>query len=213
MWKTGLVPRASSLFKAIFVMLSLYFVLTASPLAYYYAAPLYVQSNPRRSDVIVLMSSGQLDPDWLTPDAAQRTLGALKLFREQYASRIISSGSQFRAGRHQAELQAIWLERAGVPAASILIEGRSSRTYESGVEVAQIMAAHGWKSAAVVTSQMDVPRLNLVFRKLGVETSFLAVPEFNRPKGLDYVRSALPVAYHATYEYAGLILYKFKGWI
>ena len=30
---------------------------------------------------------------------------------------------------------------------------------------------------------------------------------------LDYFRSAMALSYHATYEYAGLVYYKLKGWI
>jgi uncharacterized SAM-binding protein YcdF (DUF218 family) len=190
-----------------------YVLLTATPAAYYYGAPLYVHSDARKSDVIVLLSSGQIDGEWLTPDAAQRTLGALKLYRDEYAPAIISSGSQIHSGLHQAELQAMWLKRAGVPESAILLENRSSRTYESGVQVARLMAQHGWKSAVIVTSQMDVPRVRLVFQKLGITTSYLAVPEFKKPVGFNYFRSALAFSYHATYEYLGLAYYRLKGWI
>lgn len=191
-----------------------YILFTATPLAYYYGAPLFVASDPQKSDVIVLLSSGQIDSDWLTPDASQRTLGALRLYREHYAPVIISSGSQVQAGWHQAELQAAWLKRAGVPPEAILVEGRSSRTYESAVEVSRIMAQHSWRSTVVVTSQMDVPRVRLVFRKLGIPTSFLATPEFRRPSRIHlFARWASDVSYHATYEYAALGFYKLKGWI
>ena len=62
-------------------------------------APLYVSSNPQKSDVIVLLSSGQIDEDWLTPDASlQRVLGAIKLYREHYAPVIISSGKPVSIG-------------------------------------------------------------------------------------------------------------------
>ena len=167
---------------------------------------------PQKADVIVLLSSGQIDDNWLTPDAAQRLLGALKLYRDNFAPVIISSGSQHQRGLGQAELQADWLTRAAVPASAILVEGRSTRTYESCIEVSGIMRDHGWNSAVIVTSQMDVPRVRLVFAKLGISASFLAVPEFGPPKGLLYTRG-FDVFYHASYEYAALILYKLKGWI
>src|SRR5215470_13671879 len=80
-----------------------------TPLADVYSAPLVVGPDVRRSDVIVLMSSGLIDRDWVTPDAAQRTWGALKLYKEHFAPFVISVGSD------QAEVQARMLERAGVP--------------------------------------------------------------------------------------------------
>ena len=170
-------------------------------------------ADARPSDAIVLLSSGQIDADWLTPDAAQRVLAALRLYREGYARAIVSSGSQHGEGLRQAELQAAWLERAGVPSQAIVVENGSTRTYESGIAVKRIMAAHGWKSAVMVTSQMDVPRVRLVFRKLGVTVTCLPVPEFRRPRGPFYLRSATALSFHATYEYAGLIYYKLRGWI
>jgi uncharacterized SAM-binding protein YcdF (DUF218 family) len=191
-----------------------YLLLTTTTLADLYSAPLRVRYRPQKSDVIVLLSSGQIDNIWLSPDAAQRTLGALKLYEEDYAPWIISSGSQSTEGWHQAELQAAWLERFGVMKDAIIVEGRSERTYTSAVEVAAIMAQRQWKSAVVVTSQMDIPRVRLVFEKLGIQTSYLAVPEFRRPQNSHlFWKQAFDVAFHATYEYAGLAYYKWKGFI
>jgi uncharacterized SAM-binding protein YcdF (DUF218 family) len=202
------------LVKWLAILAAFYVVFTATPFADYYSAPLSGGSNPQKSDVIVLLSSGQIDSEWLTPDASQRVLGALKLYREHYAPFIISSGSQYQTGRHQAELQAVWLERSGVPHEAIIVEGHSSRTYESAVEVSKVMTQHAWNSAVIVTSQMDVPRVRLVFRKVGVAASFLAVPEFRKPENFHFFRrAAFDISYHATYEYAALVFYKLKGWI
>ena len=199
--------------QALGIALGIYLLLTATPLAYFYETPLMTAADARPSDAIVLLSSGQIDADWLTPDAAQRVLAALRLYREGYARAIVSSGSQHGEGLRQAELQAAWLERAGVPSQAIVVENGSTRTYESGIAVKRIMAEHGWKSAVMVTSQMDVPRVRLVFRKLGVTVTCLPVPEFRRPRGPFYLRSATALSFHATYEYAGLIYYKLRGWI
>ena len=195
-------------------LLILYLALTTTTLADLYSAPLYARSDATKSDVIVLLSSGQIDPEWLSTDAAQRTLGALKLYKENYAPRIISSGSQPARGWHQAELQALWLERAGVPEDAIIVENRSGRTRFSVREVSKIMESHDWKTAVVVTSQMDVPRVRLAFQKIGIQPSFLAVPEFRRPQNFHlFYPEAMAVVYHATYEYAGLAWYKLMGYI
>jgi uncharacterized SAM-binding protein YcdF (DUF218 family) len=186
---------------------------TCTPLAYLYAWPLREAAAPAKSDAIVLMSAGQIGPEWLSPDAAQRTWGAVKLYREGYGRAIVSSGSQHAKGLSQAELQAEWLKRAGVPGEAITVEAESTRSYESCVAVARLMRERGWGSAAVVTSEMDVPRLRLVFRKLGVRVSFLAAREYGVPRHLIYFPAGPSVFYHATYEYAGLILYAMKGWI
>ncbi len=193
---------------------ALCFALVAfTPLAYLVGKPLLEHAEPSPSDVIVLLSSGQLSRRWLTPDASQRTLGALLLYRKAYAPVIISSGSQKAEGLDQAGLQAQWLQMAGVPASAIIVEDRSTRTYESAREVAGIMRQRGWRTAVVVTSQLDVPRVRLVFRKMGVTCSFLAVPEFSPPRGPLFLSSGYPFLYHSMYEYAALALYKMRGWI
>ncbi|MBV8843544.1 MAG: YdcF family protein [Bryobacterales bacterium] len=182
-------------------------LLVTTPLADLYSQPLIVSVQPRKSDVIVLMSSGLIEPDWLTPDGAQRTWGALRLYKEQYAPYILS------VGQKQALIQAGMLELAGVPRDAILVD-QPANTYWSGIAVTRIMREHGWTSAVVVTSEMDVPRVRLVFAKLGMAPSFLAVPEFRKPTYFHFFRnSASDIAYHATYEYAGLIWYKLNGWI
>jgi len=188
-------------------------LIALTPLAYFIGRPLLERVEPRPSDVIVLLSSGQLSRQWLTPDASQRTLGALLLYRKGFAPVIVSSGSHLAEGLDQAGLQAEWLRLAGVPESAILIEDRSTRTYESAREVAGIMRQRGWRTAVVVTSQLDVPRVRLVFRKMGVPVSFLAVPEFSPPRGPLFLSTGYPFLYHSMYEYAALVVYRARGWI
>ncbi len=163
--------------------------------------------------MIVLLSHGQLDDRWLSPEGAQRTWAALQLYKAGLAPVIISSGSS-HGGLDQAGLQAKWLMLAGVPSQAIIIERQSSRTYQSAREVANILKANGWQSGVIVTSELDVPRIRGVFRKLGYSNlSFQQVPEFGPPTGILFYHSGWRAFYHATYEYAGLLLYKWKGWI
>ena len=192
----------------ILTLAGLYILFTATPLADVYSAPLFVQANPEKSDAIALMSSGAIDPEWVTPDAAQRTWGALKLYRQHYAPVIVSAG-----GEPQAQIQGNLLVEAGVPREAIVPE-TSPTTHSSAMGLSQIMAQRGWRSVVVVTSQMDVPRVRGVFRKLGVQASFFPVPEFYRPQHFHFFRrTAFDISYHATYEYMGLLVYKWKGYI
>jgi uncharacterized SAM-binding protein YcdF (DUF218 family) len=186
----------------------LYILFTATPLADLYSAPLYTPADAQPSDVIVLMSSGPIGGEWVTPDAAQRTWGALKLYKARYAPFVISAG-----GVPQAATQAAMLKTGGVPPEAIALE-RSLTTHLSAVGVARIMGERGWRSAVVVTSEMDVPRVHGVFRKLGIATSFLPVPEFDKPQHFHFFRrAAFDISFHATYEYLGLVDYKWHGWI
>jgi uncharacterized SAM-binding protein YcdF (DUF218 family) len=185
-----------------------------TPLAYYYGKPLRVGSRPQRSDVIVLLSHGQIDDLWLSTEGAQRTLAALRLYKLGFAPVVISSGSSLKHGLDQAGMQARWLRLGGIPGDAILVERQSTRTYESVVEVLKILKTNRWQSAVIVTSELDVPRVRAVFRKLSFQAlSFQEVPEFGAPSATLYYASGWRAFYHATYEYAGLMLYKWKGWI
>jgi uncharacterized SAM-binding protein YcdF (DUF218 family) len=188
-------------------------LIALTPLAYYYGNPLREPSRPQPSDVIVLLSHGQVDNQWLSPEGAQRTWAALMLYKAGFASVIISSGSS-HGDPDQAALQAEWLTLAGVPSQAILVERKSARTYQSALEIAHMLKANGWQSAVIVTSELDVPRIRGVFRKLGyANLSFQQVPEFGPPTGSLYYHSGWRAFYHSTYEYAGLLLYKWRGWI
>jgi len=190
-------------------------LLAQTPLAYFYGRPLMEGSHPQRSDVIILMSHGQIDNVWLSLEGTQRTFAALRLYKMGLAPYIISTGSSLADQMDQAGLQADWLAMAGVPRVALIVERQSTRTYESAVEVHKILETRGWKSAVVVASEMDIPRIRAVFSKLGVQNiSFEEVPEFRKPSSTTIHYSAgWNVFYHASYEYAGLLLYKWKGWI
>ncbi len=192
-------------------LLAIGFLAASSKLSYYYAQPLAISSAPQRSNVIVLMSHGQYAAEWLSLVGAQRTLGALKLYREGYAEAIVSSGSNPPRG-NQAALQARWLELAGVPSSAIILEEESRRTRGSAIAVARIMKERGWRSLVVVVSEFDAPRVRLVFRKENLEPSFLEVPESGPPRDL-FGSGYTAIFYHATYEYLGLIFYWLRGWI
>ncbi len=145
-------------------------------------------------------------------DGSQRLLAALDLYHAGYAPVIVSSGSNHEIDFNQAELQAEWLMKMGVPQSAIIVESRSRRTYESAVEIARMARERNWKRVTVVASQLDVPRIRLVFRKLGIEPSFYVALEYRPPRDF-FSTAAFPFFYHATYEYLALGYYKIRGWI
>lgn len=191
----------------------LFVLVILTKLAWYVGAPLRVAAEPRPSDVISLFSSGQIDDHWLTIDEAQRLLGALDLYRRHFAPVIVTSGSQHDQGDFQAELEAAWLREAGVPQDALVVENRSTRTYDSVLALQRLMREHGWSSVVIVTSRMDVPRIAMVCRHLGMRASFLAAPLEREPTSWLYLSEGYPLVFHAMYEYAAIVLYWWNGWI
>jgi len=213
--KSGILQGILWVFRIVVGIAGLVVLLAQTPLSYFYARPLIEGAHPERSDVIILMSHGQIDNSWLSLEGTQRTFAALRLYKMGFAPYIISTGSSLADQLDQAGLQAKWLELAGVPHDAIIVERQSTRTYESAVEVEKILKARGWNSAVVVASGMDIPRIRAVFAKLGEQNlSFEEVPEFRKPSSTTiYYSPGWNVFYHASYEYAGLLFYKWKGWI
>ena len=161
----------------------LFLAVIFTPAAYYLAQPLREPAEPRPSDVIVLFSSGSIDDCSAHSRRGARTWGALLLYREGYAPVIVSSGSQHARGLRQAESQVEWLKRAGVPDSALIVESASTRTYESVIELRRLMAEHGWRSAVIVTSELDVPRIRRVIQRMGKMTvSDPAVPTERPPE-------------------------------
>ncbi len=194
---------------------ALFLLVAVTPLAWYAGQPLRDAGDPLPADAIVLFSSGQIDDRWLTLDADQRLLGALDLWRRGLAPVIVSSGSEHDHDRREAELESEWLARAGVPPEALLVESRSTRTYESVAELKAMMRARGWSRLAIVSSDLDVARIRMVCARLGVQASFLGVPEVRPPApgSLLYLGSGYPALYHAMYEYAAILLYRWRGWV
>ena len=213
--KNAILPRIASVVRLMLGIVGVVVLMANTPLAYFYGSPLREEGHPQPSDVIILMSHGQIDNSWLSLEGTQRTFAALRLYKMGFAPYIISTGSSLAAGLDQAGLQAEWLALASVPNDAIIVERQSTRTYESAVEVDKILKARRWTSAVVVASEMDIPRIRAVFAKLGVENiSFEEVPEFRKPSRTTiYYSPGWSVFYHASYEYAGLLFYKWKGWI
>ena len=213
--QNGILQRIVGVVRLIVGIAGFVVLLAQTPLAYYYGRPLLEGTNPQHSDVIVLMSHGQINESWLSLEGSQRTFAALRLYKMGFAPYVISTGSSWADQLDQAGLQADWLAMAGVPRDALIVERRSTRTYESAVEVEKLLKAKGWKSAVVVASEMDIPRIRAVFKKLGVQNiSFEEVPEFRKPSSTTiYYSPGWSVFYHASYEYTGLLFYKWKGWI
>jgi uncharacterized SAM-binding protein YcdF (DUF218 family) len=56
----------------------------------------------------------------------------------------------------------------GVPAAAIVEESQSQNTIQNAYYSVQIMKAHGWHSAEVVSSESHLPRASLIFARFPI---------------------------------------------
>lgn len=155
-------------------------------------------------------------------EAMDRLLHGFRLYRAGKAPLILISGGQvpmFGTGiETEAEAARSVLEEWGVPESAILIETRSKNTAENGSFSRDLLASRGIHRALLVTSAMHMPRALAAFRKAGLEVS---------PSPTDYLTGwpepdplfrflpdpeALHRSTEALREYAGLFVYRLRGW-
>jgi uncharacterized SAM-binding protein YcdF (DUF218 family) len=133
------------------------------------------------------------------------------LFEAKRAPLILLS-----AGEGGALHMARMLEQQGVPSAAILIEDRSTTTYENAHYSAAILRHKGIQHVLLVTSASHMPRAFASFRKQGLDV--LPAPAGSswrdslrnihqwRPQRTELWRCS-----HILHEYIGLWIYELRG--
>jgi uncharacterized SAM-binding protein YcdF (DUF218 family) len=162
----------------------------------------------------IVVLAGHAEPDSYLPissvvssSTAFRLMEAVRLWRVIEGSKILISG----AG-DAPELMKKVLISLGVPGQSIVLENKGRNTYESAVNVRQMVGAGG---IILVTSAGHMPRSLGVFRKNGMNPIPAPTDYMTAPSCL--VAGYLPRASHLVYsdlavhEYLGLLWYKITG--
>jgi uncharacterized SAM-binding protein YcdF (DUF218 family) len=175
------------------------------------------------ANAIVLLGAGSEMTDQ-GPELAVFSYGRLVKAFELYRScksrsddcRIVSTGGDPRGfGKSEAELYAEGLERLGAARADLIVEGRSTNTWQNAQFTAEILAGQQPDRVVLVTSGLHLRRSMLYFGHFGV-----------RPVGVraDYAHasvSLLPQGYNilmadlALHEYLGVLrfhVYNALGW-
>lgn len=131
----------------------------------------YTQA-PRRSDVIIVLGGGP-------PQRVQR---AVQLFREGFAPLILASGGAiYNPWSDQAQEMAKQAEAMGVPARDVILENHSQSTYQNATYTLEVMKAHHFRSAIVVSSDYHMLRAAFDFTRVylgsGIRLTYCAAPD------------------------------------
>jgi uncharacterized SAM-binding protein YcdF (DUF218 family) len=134
---------------------------------------------------------------------------------------IVAGGAMpWTPERHtEAEIMRGFLEAWGVPRRDILVEPDSRTTYENALGVAKLWQREGFRSALLVTSASHMPRALGTFRMAGLpvlpSTSDVEVTWPISRSVLDWLPSsvALNLSTTAAHEFAGLMVYHWRGWL
>jgi uncharacterized SAM-binding protein YcdF (DUF218 family) len=180
-------------------------IIMYTPLVNSLSRPLMIKADLQKADVIVVLGGGLFPDRELSWFSLMRTLKGVELYKRGYADKIIFTG----CGDCRAMAKvAIGL---GIPEQTILLAEKSTRTHEDALGTAEIMKENNLTTALLVTSASHMKRATLCFRHEGIKF-FSASAEPIEMHVQDPVDRLL-IFKAVMREYAGLVLYKVRGWI
>lgn len=110
-----------------------------------------------------------------------RVRHAVALWRAGRVRRIVTTGTG--VGGDDGHTMRETAIKLGVPAAAVLVEGRSRSTRENLLFASELLRRHGWRRAALVTSRSHMGRALRVARRVDDRIEWLpeAVPDAGPP--------------------------------
>jgi uncharacterized SAM-binding protein YcdF (DUF218 family) len=144
------------------------FVLLAGAVIAYKTVPL---SNTNRSsfDVIIVLGYPTNPDGSASPVERARVMEGVREYRRGKAPVLIMTGGAAHNQHVEADAMADFAMAQGVPAGAILREEKAQNTIQNAWYSVQIMRAHQWKSAEVVSSVSHLPRASLIFARFPVQ--------------------------------------------
>jgi uncharacterized SAM-binding protein YcdF (DUF218 family) len=152
-----------------------------------------------RSDVIVVLGARVEGDGSPGPDLTSRVAHAVVVWRAGHAPNIICTGG-FKDERLSAAAVCRRLAiQQGVPAERVFLADGTTNTAEDAQAAARVMAAHGWRTAILVSHPLHIFRSLWLFQRAGVT----AVAS---PTSTQVDRIAAPLRLWYTAREAGAIM-------
>jgi uncharacterized SAM-binding protein YcdF (DUF218 family) len=199
---------------------------TADLLLYPLEHPFENPRAPAAIDAIVVLGGmthlrrSSLDHIELNP-SADRFLEAVLLAKQHPEAVLVFSGGTgylFDQSRREAPMLKAAAVRLGVPEKRIITELNSRNTYENAAETKKALEQRGISSFVLITSAFHMKRSLACFHKLGLDPIPHAV-DFRNYLGEYDALSWVPEVGHlerstvAIKEYAGIVVYRIKGYL
>lgn len=181
-----------------------------------------VDAVPPADAIVVLLSSAQPATrrrGWpLASTTADSIWHGARLFAAGKAATVVVSGTDWRGSPSGADLMKGFLVTLGVPAAAVLVEGKSRNTHENATFVAGLAAKHDIDRVLLVTRGLHMQRAVRAFRKAGLDTFPVPLARqvtYRSGMWLDYVPQAGTLVYSSRClrEWMGTRIYGWRGWI
>ncbi|MFL6465052.1 MAG: YdcF family protein [Bryobacteraceae bacterium] len=121
-----------------------------------------------RFDTIIVLGCPASPDGGPSPVQRERVSEGVRQYRAGVAPTLIMTGGAAHNRYVEAEVMAKIAEAQGVPPAAILEESWAQNTIQNAYYSFQMMKAHGWHSAEVVSSQSHLPRASLIFARFPI---------------------------------------------
>lgn len=188
-------------------------IVVTTPVAEYLSRPLRLEPDLTRAEAIVVLGGGAYEDELPSIGSLTRAIYGYTLLRAGYAPRLLLSGGRARPeGGLEALAMKKFLRDVGAPADLILTEDRSGRTYGNATESAKILRSKGVTRILLVTHPDHMLRAKWTFEKAGLTVYPAPVPWDRFSEKRFDMRRAI-IFYRALYEYAGIALYWWRGWL
>ena len=137
-----------------------------------------------RADAIIVLGA-RIRPDGCMSHALQyRCETALRVWREGLAKPIFLCGGQCTMDPcPEARVMKDYFLENGVPADCLIVEDASTNTIQNLRNAKEIMEAHGYACAAMITSDYHLTRALWIARDVGIDVWGIAAPSPHTPKG------------------------------
>lgn len=157
------------------IVVLLYLLIFQSPLVWWLAEPLRISETPQTVDAVVVFAGGVGESGRAGGGVQERIARAVQLVRAGVAPRLIISSGYVFTLREAEVMRAIAIAN-GVPAEAILLEESAADTYQNVMFTHRILADHGWRRIALVSSPYHMRRALLTWRKVAPEVEVIATP-------------------------------------
>jgi uncharacterized SAM-binding protein YcdF (DUF218 family) len=180
----------------------------------------------QRYDLAIVLT-GMVNLGLSTPSVIEfngrvdRILAGIDLVQRGAANKVLiagGTGDVFGRLPSEAKLLQTFVLKHGLTADQVLVEPTSRNTYESAVNVAQMLRASPSQRLVLVTSSFHMRRAAAVFRKQGLSpdlypTDFHTGERRITPLSFIPDASALAATTLVVHELVGLVMYRFQGYI
>jgi len=129
------------------------------------------RSNTKRKifDVILVLGTPSKQDGTPSPEQRERVLEGVREWKKGVAPRLVMSGGAAHNGWVEGESMKTFAVQQGVPADDVIVEGQAKDTIQNVFYTVEMMRAHDWHSAEVVSNWYHLPRAERILAHFPIE--------------------------------------------